>query len=445
MGKCGMHPGKGIGREQSNALRISWLLLAVSIAVFRSSEGFAQSEAEGGAIIIPEVLVEEKIMASAQKAITDKRQAPNSMTVIEFDQLNQFGDQPLGDAMRRLPAMTFPGGNRARDIQLRGIGVQYTQVLVNGRPLMDGNSSRSVQVDRIPSSLVERIEIVRSPLANQDGQGTAGTVNIILRNQRFDKTRQFGVGGGYLDKNGEVGDSTLVFSDEKGPLRFSLTGGVQRQRRNESKSTYSFTGNGTPNAGVLEGNERRFDQINLVPAFELAAGSRDVFRFEPSYLRTEESRDDIQRDLVANQSSVQRTEFELRNRVRENYGLFSSWTHTLSETTKWTAGVDLQQAREDTARDATRFTAAGVIDRTRQRTEDIDLGGFARPWRSITVSEFMRWNSAATTAARLEMKATAIGKTVPLSHPMPREFTMSERLGGMAMRLTQCSFKPGIA
>ncbi len=376
-------PRRGTNQTQNHAVgmvflsstpgRISWLFLTLSILIFWSNEGFAQSDSGGGEIAVPEVVVEEKVMASAQKAILDKRQAPNAMTVIEFDQLNQFGDQPLGDAMRRLPGITFPGGNRARDIQLRGIGVQYTQVLVNGRPLMDGNSSRSVQVDRIPSSLVERIEIIRSPLANQDGQGTAGTVNIILKNQRFDSTRQLGLGGGYLDKNDGVGDSTVVYAGQEGPFRFSLTGGIQRQRRNESKSTYTFTGSGAPNAGVLEGNERRFDQINLVPAFELDAGAYDTFRIEPSYLRTEEFRDDVQRDLATNQSSVQRTEFENRDRVRENYGLFGSWTHRLSETTKWTASVDFQQAREDTLRDATRFTAGGSVDRTRQRTEDIDL------------------------------------------------------------------------
>lgn len=93
----------------------------------------------------------------------------HSKTVIEAEQLNQFGDQPLGDALRRLVGVSFAGANRAREVQLRGIGPEYAQVLVNGRRILDANSKRSVQLDRIPSSLVEHVEIIRSPLASQEG------------------------------------------------------------------------------------------------------------------------------------------------------------------------------------------------------------------------------------------------------------------------------------
>ena len=116
---------------------------------------------------------------AVQRAHAERREASNSKAVIEAEQLNQFGDQPLGDALRRLVGVSFAGANRAREVQLRGIGPEYAQVLVNGRRILDANSKRSVQLDRIPSSLVERVEIIRSPLASQEGQGAAGTVNII--------------------------------------------------------------------------------------------------------------------------------------------------------------------------------------------------------------------------------------------------------------------------
>ncbi|HVJ45960.1 MAG TPA: TonB-dependent receptor, partial [Luteolibacter sp.] len=286
---------------------------------------------------------------------------------------NQFGDQPLGDALRRVPGVTFGGANRAREIQLRAIGDQYTQVLVNGRPMIDGNSRRSVQVDRIPSSLVERVEIIRSPLASLDGQGAAGTVNIILKNTNFTPRTEVGVGGGYLEENGWIGDATLFQAGEAGALKYSIAAGLQRQRRAESKDTYVFNGAGAPNGGELGINEREYNQFNILPSFELSLTPQDVLRFEPSYLYTEENRDDIKSRLVTNHQGINRVDDEFRHRVRENYGIYSAWIRDMENSGKFTLSFDQQWASEDTTRDARRYNGSGVFQQRRKRTEDVDI------------------------------------------------------------------------
>lgn len=316
----------------------------------------------------------DRIQTSAEKAITAKREAPNAVTVIDAEQLNQFGDQPLGDALRRVPGVTFGGANRAREIQLRGIGDQYTQVLINGRAMIDGSSRRSVQVDRIPSSLVERVEITRAPLATLDGQGSAGTVNIILKNTNFTPRTEIGAGGGYLESNGWIGDATLFQAGEFGALKYSFAGGLQRQRRNESKNTYVSDTAGIANGGELGINEREYNQINLVPSFELTLTPRDILRFEPSYLYTEEDRDDVKSRLTNNQQAVNRVDDEKRLRDRENYGIYSAWTHSLNKGDGgFTLSFDQQWASEDTKRDAYRYNGSGVFQQRRKRTEDVEL------------------------------------------------------------------------
>lgn len=315
----------------------------------------------------------DRVATAAEQAITAKRDAPNSTTVIDSEQLNQFGDQPLGDALRRVPGVTFGGANRAREIQLRAIGDQYTQVLVNGRTMIDGNSRRSVQVDRIPSSLVERVEIIRSPLASMDGQGAAGTVNIILKNTNFTPRSDIGAGGGYLEENGWIGDATLFQAGEFGALKYSFAGGLQRQRRNETKNTYVFNAASLPNGGELGINEREYNQINLLPSFELTLSPHDVLRLEPSYLYTEEDRDDIKSRLVTNQQSINRIDDEKRIRDRENYGIYGAWERDMEAAGSFTLSLDQQWASEDTTRDAYRYSGAGVFQQRRKRTEDVEL------------------------------------------------------------------------
>lgn len=357
-------------------------LLCGTAALVWASASWAQGTTAAPATTLDPIRVEaDAIATSAEQAIAAKRAAPNTVTVIEAEQLNQFGDQPLGDALRRLPGVTFPGGNRARDVQLRGIGVEYTQVLLNGRPLVDGNSKRSVQVDRIPSSLVERIEIVRAPLASQDGQGAAGTLNIVLKNQNFAARSEAGAGLGYLEENGWLGDATILHAQEVGAFRLVVSGGVQRQRRNESKDTLNFTGAGAANGGTLEDNTRSFHQFNFTPSLEYHPNEDNTFRLEPSYLHTTEIRNDVSGTLNANHVGVGVREFELRERTRENYGLFGEWRHSLSDWTDVVGSVDYQSAVEDTHRDATRYTAAGIVNRRRHRTEDIQMQRYSPSFR----------------------------------------------------------------
>lgn len=350
------------------------LIYPVSVAVpCLTLGGAVLGQSQDPQLLDPVVVAGDRIAGAAEEAIEAKRDAPNAITVIDAEQLNQFGDQPLGDALRRVPGVTFGGANRAREIQLRAIGDQYTQVLVNGRPMIDGNSRRSVQVDRIPSSLVERVEIIRSPLAQYDGQGAAGTVNIILKNTEFSPRTELGIGGGYLEANGWLGDATLFQAGEFGALKYSFSGGVQRQRRNESKNTLTYRATGAANGGELGLNEREYNQLNLLPSFELELSPRDTLRIEPSFLYTEEDRDDVKRRLATNQQSVNRVDDEKRIRDRRNYGIFSAWSRDLESAGKFTLSLDQQWADEDTTRDATRYNGAGVVQQRRLRAEEISI------------------------------------------------------------------------
>lgn len=332
------------------------------------------ASAQDASLTLPTISVEtDLIERSAVRAHEAKASAPNAITVIEAEQLNQFGDQPLGDALRRVPGVTFEAANRAREVRLRGLPGEYTQVLVNGRPLLDGESRRTVEVDRIPSSMVERVEIIRSPRASQDAQGVAGTVNVILKSGvALPPQWQIGVGAGYLQSNGELGDATFLAIGEAGPLAYNIAGGVQRQRRSESKDFLNFNAAGASTGSDIQTNKRRFDQINFTSRFDLTLGENDRLFLEPLYLRTKETRDDIQTPFNA-AGVAGRRENELRLRIRETFGLYGGWAHSFGPATTLTLSNDLQVGSVETSRDATRFNVDGSINRSRQRSEQIDL------------------------------------------------------------------------
>lgn len=365
-------------------LHIAATLLGTGAAVFpygavaQEARGADQtneaSRSSGESLDQSTEIVVTGITEAAQRAARAKRDAPNSIEVIEKQQLRQFNEQQLGDALRRLPGVTFDGANRSREVRLRGLPGEYTQVLIDGRPLIDGESRRSFEVDRIPSGLVERIEIVRAPRASQPGSGAAGTVNVILNSGTGDgQQREISVDGGYLEDNGKVGGFSVSLPGDVGPLSFNFAGSLQQTRRSESKDEFEFDENGTPDGGVLGINQRRFEQVSLVPNFALDMGAAGTFTLNPFYFFTKEFRDDIETELGDDQQTVKRVTDEAREREREAIGVRVGYDVDLNTAANLRLGFDYQNGRTDTERNEVRLKSDGTLDRTRQRSENIDL------------------------------------------------------------------------
>jgi outer membrane receptor for ferrienterochelin and colicins len=107
-----------------------------------------------------------------------RRISTASRLVVGREELDRNGDTSLGEVLKRLPGVTMSGapGSAGGSVQMRGLGNGYTQVLLNGERPPPGFS-----LEAIPPDQVERIEIVRGPVADQSAQAIAGTVNVILR------------------------------------------------------------------------------------------------------------------------------------------------------------------------------------------------------------------------------------------------------------------------
>ena len=310
---------------------------------------------------------------SAQLANLAKQNALNGQTIIMAEQLNQFGDQPLGDALRRVSGVHFDGANRAREIQLRGLGAEYTQVTINGRRIIDSSSSRSVQVDRIPSSMVERIEIIHTPLASNDGQGAAGTVNIVLKQGHEYLPNQVGIGMGSLQDNGQIGDATFQYSTGNDRVSVTLAGGIQQQRRNESQDELEYAADGQADGGEIKTNERRYEQINLIPTVDITLNNANRLSIEPTFLQTIEFRNDVKKSLTDDQSTVEEYSKEFRKRTRQNMGLYTELNTQISDNIELKSFIDWQDGYEDTTRDQDDFDEQNAQTDTKQREQSVDL------------------------------------------------------------------------
>ena len=347
----------------------SVVLVSTSLFAYGLAGSVAHSQASAPNILPPITVEGDQIASAVKTALEARHAAPNSTVIIEGEQLNQFNDLSVGDAIRRLPGVTFPGVNRSREIKLRGLPGVYTRVLLDGRPLIDGDSGRNMEVDRIPASFIERVEIIRSPVAGMDSQGAAGTINIITK-RTFGASGNGGgltLGGGHVEGYKETGEASAWQGGKVGPLKYFIGGGYQRRLLEESINTYNvfgYTGSGGSN---LQSQKRSFDEYTALSRFEYAHNESNTFIFSPTYMRTEETRTQSDSRYQATAPLyLNRATNEIRNRNRENVGGYFEWAHSFSNTASGRLFFDMQKASETTVRNSTQYTynAAGAITGT---------------------------------------------------------------------------------
>ena len=153
--------------------------------------------------------------------------------VVTREQIERTGLTTIGDILQEIPAAgsalnsTFNnGGNGATEIDLRNLGSNRVLVLVNGHRWVAGVSfanSSAVDLNTIPVSIIERIEVLKDGASAVYGSDAiAGVVNVITRKDFQGAAFANQVGGfvqgdGFTQRHtlsmGQVGRKTSVFVD----------------------------------------------------------------------------------------------------------------------------------------------------------------------------------------------------------------------------------------
>lgn len=170
-------------------------------------------EIDLGDVILPPIIQStQEVTVEGQRAVIEEK-VDRVVYNAENDATNKGGDAT--DVLRKAPMLSVDmDGN----LSLRGN--QNVRVLVNGKPSTIMAGSIADALKQIPADQIKSVEVITSPSAKYDAEGSAGIINIILKKSNLEG---FSLG---VDMSAGLRGSNLGLngSYKKGKMGFSLGG-----------------------------------------------------------------------------------------------------------------------------------------------------------------------------------------------------------------------------
>lgn len=149
----------------------------------------------------------EEVVVTGSRIARQDLVSSSPVTTVTGEDLKVVGSASVEEYLNTLPQLVAGAtkstnvtgqADATANLNLRGLGAKRTLVLVNGKRFMASNQQGIVDINNIPASLVDRVEVVTGGASAVYGSDAmAGVVNFILK-KNFDGVQlegQYGISG----------------------------------------------------------------------------------------------------------------------------------------------------------------------------------------------------------------------------------------------------------
>ena len=188
-----------VGNHQLKVTFIGYKTIEKTIAIIDGSTTTENFTMEPGYGQGGEVIVMGDRLKGQAKALNQQKNSANISNVVAADQIGRFPDANIGDALKRITGITIQNDQgEARNIIIRGLAPQLNSVTLNGEriPSAEGDN-RNIQLDLIPSDLIQTIQVNKAVLPDMDADAIGGSVNLVTRSAPTGKRLSGTLASGY--------------------------------------------------------------------------------------------------------------------------------------------------------------------------------------------------------------------------------------------------------
>ena len=188
----------------------------VALSVISAATAHADSVSDQSAILSPLVITATLTPVSVADSLS-------SVTVIDREEIIAQQAQEISELLAAQPGVDISsngGYGKTTSIYMRGASSESTKFLLDGIPLYSATSG-GAPFENIPTSLIDRLEIVRGPKATLYGADAAGgVIQAFLPQAGDEKQLDISLGGGSFGTT--TVDATLSGASDKSQYLLSV-------------------------------------------------------------------------------------------------------------------------------------------------------------------------------------------------------------------------------
>jgi TonB-dependent receptor len=165
-------------------------------------------------IDIEPIIISDRI-AGESKALNRQKTNLNITNVVSSEQIERFPDANIGDALKRLSGINVMyDQGEARFGVIRGTQPELNSVTINGERIPSAEAEkRYVQLDLVPSDMIQTIEVHKALTPDMDADAIGGSVNLVTKSAIAGQSFSGSLGTGYNFISGKlVEKANLVYS-----------------------------------------------------------------------------------------------------------------------------------------------------------------------------------------------------------------------------------------
>jgi len=138
-------------------------------------------------VLTPKPVSLDAVVVTASRRNQRLADVPVATEVVAREEIRESGAADLSAVLTERTGVVLQGGHPVGSgVMLQGIGSERVLVLLDGQPYI-GRISGQLDLSRIPTSIVDRVEIVKGPQSTMYGsEAMGGVVNVITRPPAID-------------------------------------------------------------------------------------------------------------------------------------------------------------------------------------------------------------------------------------------------------------------
>jgi TonB-dependent receptor len=307
-----------------NVKRLALLGSALSVL---ATPAFAQDDRAEAAAPVDS----REIIVTGQLFFRNRTSDVNPVLSYDLEYFQRFEPVSVGEMLKRVPGVTFTSDVLEYDgVQMRGLPPGFTSVLINGRRPPGAEADGSFFVDRIPAELIERIEIIRAPRADQPSDGIAGVLNVITKEGATFNGGSLRAGALINEDGGVRPSAAAAYAGTVGQTSFWVGLNYQERRNPKDKVSLRFGDIVPDTAGITdpefdntELQEDTRDGTDISGNFEITTpiGAGGRLRFNGLFVDTDRNEDETSLTFEGPDLDDDGVEIQRERISQQTYGL----------------------------------------------------------------------------------------------------------------------------